>query len=88
MTKRDHRNFLPATTLQDEVTTMPKFQIIVTREITTSTILDIVADNEELAKVEAIIKVWNSNSRETLWEPDDVDWTKNEPFVTDIVELD
>jgi hypothetical protein len=67
---------------------MPKFQVIITREITTSTILDIVADDEEQAKEDAIIKVWNSDNREISWEPDDVDWTKNEPFVTDIVELD
>ena len=67
---------------------MPKYQTIVTREITTSTIIDIVADNEKEAKEEALIKVWNSNNREITWEPDDVDWTKNEPFVSDIVELD
>jgi hypothetical protein len=82
----DH--FSPAIIWQGEEEKMPNFQIIVTRNITTSTILDIVADNEEEAREAAIIKVWNSSSREITWEPDDVDWTKNEPFVTDIVELD
>ncbi len=64
---------------------MPKYQIIVTRDITTSTILDVIADSEEEAKEEAIIRAWNENNLE--WRPDDTDWTQNEPYVTDAVEL-
>ena len=65
---------------------MPKYQIIVTREITTSTIIDIVADNEEEAKEEAIIQAWNERNLE--WRPNDVDWMNYPPYVTDAVELD
>ena len=65
---------------------MPKFQIIVTRAITTSTILDIIADSEEEAKEEAIIQAWNERNIE--WRPDEVDWMKFPPYVTDSVELD
>jgi hypothetical protein len=67
-------------------TTMPTYQVIVTRDITTSTILDIVAENKEKAKEEAIIQAWNESNLE--WRPNDVDWTKNEPFISDIVEID
>ena len=65
---------------------MPKYQIIVTRAITTSTILDIVADDEASAKEEAIIQAWNKRNLE--WRPDEVDWMKFPPYVTDAVELD
>ena len=66
---------------------MPKYQVILTRDITTSAILDIVADTEDAAKDAAINKAWNCDDREIIWEPNDVDWTQNEPLVTDIVEL-
>ncbi len=65
---------------------MPNYQIIVTRDITTSTILDVVADSEGEAKEAAIIRAWNEN--DLTWEPDSVDWLNSEPYVTDAVELD
>ena len=67
---------------------MPKYQIIITRDITTSATLDVVAENEEQAREETIIRAWNSNDRDLEWQPDDVDWTHSEPYVTDITELD
>ena len=67
---------------------MPNFQITITRKITTSTIIDMVADDEEEAKEEAIIKVWNSSDREFVWEPDDPGFLDAEPYITDVVKLD
>lgn len=68
---------------------MPNFQITITRKITTSTIIDMVADNEEEAKEEALTKIWNTRDNEIEWEPDkNVDWMTSEPFVSDIVEID
>jgi hypothetical protein len=68
---------------------MPTFQVTITRKITTSTIIDMVADDEDEAKEEALTKIWNTRDNEIDWEPDkNVDWITSEPFISDIVELD
>jgi hypothetical protein len=68
---------------------MPIFQVTITRKITTSTIIDMEADDEDEAKEEALTKIWNTRDNEIDWEPDkNVDWITSEPFVSDIVEID
>jgi hypothetical protein len=69
-------------------TNMAKFQVTVTRKITTSTIIDVEANSEEEARELAIDKVWNTNPRDVEWTPkDDYDWMESGPFVSHSVEL-
>jgi hypothetical protein len=63
---------------------MPKYTVIVTRDITESTVIEVEAENLWLAEDLALIAL--EEGADTKWEIDDGSWNINSPYVTDVSE--
>ena len=63
---------------------MPKFNVIITRDITESTYVNVEAANPEAAEDAALDRL--HEQVETKWEIDDGSWDSNSPYVTDVSE--
>lgn len=63
---------------------MPKYTVIVTRDITESTCVTVEADNHDAAEDAALVAL--SGATDTNWEVDDGSWDINDPYVTDVTD--
>ena len=66
---------------------MPKYTVIVTRDLTESTIVEVEAVNEDAAELAAFEKVINApvfDGTYPNWEIDDGSWGHSSPYVTDV----
>lgn len=63
---------------------MPKFTVIITRDITESTVLSVEAENAEAAEDAAFEKLRNTDN--PTWEIDDGNCGINPPYITDVSE--
>lgn len=61
---------------------MPTFRVIVTRDVTESTVVEVEADTEEQAEDAALDKLRDGMDAE--WEVDDGSWNQASPYVTGI----
>ena len=64
---------------------MPKYAVIITRDITESTVIEVEADNHDAAE-EAAHEALNQSS-DAQWEIDDGSWNKGDHYVTDVSEV-
>lgn len=62
-----------------------KYQVIVTRDVTESTVVVVEADSESEAEDEAL-KAITVGDGDTSWEIDDGSWDIGSPYVTDVTE--
>lgn len=63
---------------------MPRYEVIITRDITESTTIVVSADNQEQAEDVALANL--SRQDITIWEVDDGSEGSNDPYVTNIEE--
>jgi hypothetical protein len=61
---------------------MVKYSVIVTRDITESTVIEVEAESLWLAEDLALIAL--GKQTDTKWELDDGSWDTNSPYVTDV----
>jgi hypothetical protein len=61
---------------------MPTYKVIITRDITESTVVEVEAKNEEEADEVAHQKL--SESMDTKWEVDDGSWNNGQQYTTGI----
>lgn len=61
---------------------MPKFIVIITRDITESTMIEVEAETEEQAETAAFEKLWRTEDAE--WTLDDGSWNNGDAYVTSI----
>lgn len=59
---------------------MPTFQVIITRDVTESTVIEIDAETKEQAEEAAFEKLLASE--DTEWRLDDGSWNNSEAYVT------
>ena len=64
---------------------MPKYTVIITRDITESTALEVEADNPDAAEDAAHEAL--SQSSDAQWEIDDGSWDIGDHYVTDVSEV-
>ncbi|WP_096701479.1 hypothetical protein [Magnetospirillum sp. 15-1] len=64
---------------------MPRYSVIITRDVTESTVVEAEAETPEQAEVAAFEKL--SNSTDTEWELDEGSWNKGDSYVTCVDEL-
>ena len=64
---------------------MPKYTVIVTRDITESTVIEVETESLWLAEDVALLAL--ENQTDTKWEIDDGSWNTNSPYVTDVSEI-
>ena len=62
---------------------MPKYTVIITRDITESTVIEVEALNTEAAYDEALTRL--QDAVDTEWQTDDGSWNNSEVYVTDIM---
>jgi hypothetical protein len=63
---------------------MPKYTVIITRDITESTVIEVEADNHDAAEELAYNTLLQQESG--TWEVDDGSWDNSDPYVTDVSE--
>jgi hypothetical protein len=63
---------------------MPRYNVIITRDVTESTIVQVEADTPEQAEMAAIAKL--HESADTEWELDEGSWNKGDSYVTGVDE--
>jgi hypothetical protein len=63
---------------------MPKYTVIITRDITESTVIEVEADSPDAAEDAAHEAL--SQSSDAQWEIDDGSWNKGNHYVTDVSE--
>ena len=66
---------------------MPKYTVIVTRDLTESTLIEVEAVNADAAELVAFETVLNAPAFDGTypkWEIDDGSWDHSEPYVTDV----
>ncbi|MBF0093062.1 MAG: hypothetical protein HQL34_00805 [Alphaproteobacteria bacterium] len=61
---------------------MPRYTVIVTRDITESTIVVVDAETEDQAEEAALEKL--RNDTEAQWDVDEGSWNNSDPYVTGI----
>lgn len=61
---------------------MPKYTVIITRDVTESTVVEVDAENQEAAGEAAMAALDNAESSE--WEIDDGSWNHGNHYVTDV----
>jgi len=61
---------------------MPKYTVVVTRDITESTVIEVEAKHIWLAEDLALIAL--GDQTDTKWEIDEGSWNQNSPYVTDV----
>lgn len=65
---------------------MPRFTVIITRDITESTIIEVDADTREQAEEAAFEKLLASE--DTEWRLDDGSWNNGDAYVTAVDPID
>jgi len=63
---------------------MPHYNVIITRDVTESTVVEVEAETPEQAEVTALTKLFNST--DTEWELDEGSWNKADAYVTGVDE--
>ena len=63
---------------------MPRYRVIITRDVTESTRVDVEAETPEQAETRALEKLFNST--DTEWELDEGSWNKADAYVTGVDE--
>jgi len=63
---------------------MAKYKIIITRDITESTVVTVEATSPDEAEFEAMTALLNAENTE--WEIDDGSWDNDSPYVTDVTQ--
>ncbi len=63
---------------------MPRYSVIITRDVTESTIVQVEAETPQQAETRAFKKLFNS--AETEWELDEGSWNKGDAYVTGVDE--
>ena len=61
---------------------MPTFRLIITRDVTESTVIEVEAETEEQAETAAFDKLHAST--DTEWEIDEGSWNQSDAYVTGI----
>ncbi len=61
---------------------MPTFRVIITRDVTESTVVEVEAETEEQAETAAFDKLHVST--DTEWEIDEGSWNQSDAYVTGI----
>ncbi|MEO5338712.1 MAG: hypothetical protein H7841_17780 [Magnetospirillum sp. WYHS-4] len=61
---------------------MPTFRVIITRDVTESTVVEVEAGSEEQAETAALDKLHASTDAE--WEIDEGSWNQGSPYITGI----
>lgn len=61
---------------------MPTFRVIVTRDVTESTVIEVTAESEEQAETAALDKLHAGT--DTEWEIDEGSWNRGSPYITGI----
>lgn len=61
---------------------MPKFIVIITRDVTESTVVEVEAETKEQAETAAFEKLWQTEDAE--WIIDDGSWNDGDAYVTGI----
>jgi len=64
---------------------MPRYSVIITRDVTESTIVQVEADTPEQATGTALEKLFNS--ADTEWDLDEGSWNKGDAYVTGVDEI-
>ncbi len=64
---------------------MPRYSVIITRDVTESTIVMVEAETPEEAKTAAFEKLHESS--DTEWELDEGSWNKGDSYVTGVDKL-
>jgi hypothetical protein len=64
---------------------MPRYSVIITRDVTESTIVHVEADTPEQAESAAFEKL--HESADTEWEIDEGSWNKADAYVTGVDEI-
>jgi len=64
---------------------MPRYSVIVTRDVTESTVVEVEAETPEQVEVAALAKLFES--ADTEWELDEGSWNKGDAYVTGVDEL-
>ena len=64
---------------------MPRYSVIITRDVTESTIVQVEAEAPEPAETAAIEKLFEST--ETEWELDEGSWNRGDAYVTGVDEI-
>lgn len=65
---------------------MPTFHVIITRDVTESTVIEVDADTMEQAEDAAFEKLLGSE--DTEWRLDDGSWNNGDPYVTAVDPVD
>ncbi|BAE49969.1 hypothetical protein [Paramagnetospirillum magneticum] len=63
---------------------MPHYSVIITRDVTESTTVEVEAETPQQAEVTAFEKLFNSTDAE--WEIDEGSWNKADAYVTGVDE--
>jgi len=63
---------------------MPRYSVIITRDVTESTRVEVEAETPEQAETAAIEELFEST--DTEWELDEGSWNKGEAYVTGVDE--
>ncbi|EME69986.1 hypothetical protein H261_10567 [Paramagnetospirillum caucaseum] len=64
---------------------MPRYSVIITRDVTESTRVEVEAETPEQAETRAFEKLFNS--ADTEWELDEGSWNKADAYVTGVDEI-
>lgn len=64
---------------------MPRYSVIITRDLTESTVVEVEAETPEQAETAAIDKM--HKSAETEWELDEGSWNKGDAYITGVDEV-
>lgn len=64
---------------------MPRYSVIVTRDVTESTVIEVEAVSPEQVEAAALTKLFES--ADTEWELDEGSWNKGDAYVTGVDEL-
>jgi hypothetical protein len=64
---------------------MPRYSVIITRDVTESTRVEVEAETPEQAGTRAFEKLFNS--ADTEWELDEGSWNKADAYVTGVDEI-
>ncbi len=68
-----------------EAKPLENYSVIITRDVTESTVVEVAATDPEQAEELALEKL--SNTIGATWETDDGSWDQSEPYVTDAEEI-
>lgn len=64
---------------------MPRYSVIITRDVTESTVVEVEAETPEQAETAAFEKLHEST--DTEWELDEGSWNKGDSYATGVDEL-